>query len=57
MEAEVIVLRKNQLVEETMLLEEIQRSNIREQKVLKELKKDNRQAITNKLLTSCDTWT
>ena len=55
MEAEVIVLRKNQLVEETMLLEEIQRSNIREQKVLKELKKDNRQAITNKLLTSCDT--
>jgi len=32
------------LVEETILLEEIQRSNKREQKVLKKLKKDNRQA-------------
>jgi len=30
MEAEVIVLRENQLVKETILLEEIQRSNTRE---------------------------
>ena len=41
--AEVIVFRGNQVLEETTLLDEIQRNSIREQKVQKELGKDDEQ--------------
>ena len=34
-EAEIMMFRRNQIVEETILLEEIQRNNIREQEVQK----------------------
>jgi len=44
MEAEVIILRRNQVIEEITLLKEIQKNSTREQRVLKELEKDNRQA-------------
>jgi len=46
-EAEVIVLRRNQVVEETILLDEIRRNQTREQKVQKELEKYNGQAWEN----------
>ena len=42
--AEVTLIRKNQVVEETTLLEKIQRNNIKEQEVVKELEKNNEQA-------------
>ena len=42
--AEVTIIQRNQVVEETILLEEIQRNNTKEQKVLKELEKDEEQA-------------
>ena len=42
-EAEIVVFRRNQIVKETILLEEIQRNNIREQEVQKELEEDNGQ--------------
>jgi len=42
-EAEIVMFRRNQIVEETILLEEIQRNNIREQEVQKELEEDNGQ--------------
>jgi len=38
------MFRGNQLVEETTLLEEIQKNNIKEQEVQKELEKKDRQA-------------
>jgi len=41
--AEVTLIRKNQEVEKTTLLEKIQRNNIKEQEVVKELKKNNGQ--------------
>ena len=43
-EAKVIILRENQVVEETTLLKVIQRNNTREQELLKESEKDNEQA-------------
>ena len=43
-EVKIIVLRRNQVVEETILLDEIKRNQTKEQKVEKELEKDNRQA-------------
>ena len=46
-EAEVIVFKRNQVVEETTLLKEIWGNNTREQDVLKELEKDNGQAWEN----------
>ena len=42
--AEVTLIRKNQVVEETILLEKIQRNNIKEQEVVKKLEKNNEQA-------------
>ena len=39
----MIVLRENQVVEETTLLDEIIRNQTREQEVQKELEKDDRQ--------------
>jgi len=39
-----MVIQRNQVVEETTLLEKIQRNYIREQEVLKELEKDKEQA-------------
>jgi len=39
----VIILRENQVVEETTLLDEIIRNQTREQEVQKELEKDDRQ--------------
>ena len=42
--AEVTLIRKNQVVEETTLLEKIQRNNIKEQEVVKKLEKNNEQA-------------
>jgi len=36
MEVEVIILKRNQVIKETILLEEIWRNNTREQEVLKE---------------------
>ena len=41
--AEVMFIQKNQVVEETTLLEEIKKNNTREQEVVKELEKKNRQ--------------
>ena len=43
-EVEMSIFRGNQVVKETILLEEIQKNNTREQKVQKELEKDNKQA-------------
>ena len=43
-EAEIVVIRRNQVVEETILLEEIRRNQTREQKVQKELEKNKGQA-------------
>jgi len=43
-EVKVIMLRKNQVREETILLDKIRRNQTREQEVQKELDKDNRQA-------------
>jgi len=43
-EAEVVIIRRNQVVEETTLLEEIRRNQTREQKFQKELEKDKDQA-------------
>jgi len=43
-EAEVIVLRGNQVVEETILLDKIRRNQTREQEVQKELEKNEGQA-------------
>ena len=43
-EVKVIILRKNQVREETILLDKIRRNQTREQEVQKELDKDNRQA-------------
>ena len=42
--AELILLRRSQVVEETTLLEEIWRNGTREQEVIKELEKDKEQA-------------
>jgi len=39
-----MVIQRNQVVEETTLLEKIQRNYIREQEVLKELEKNKEQA-------------
>ena len=41
-EAKVIVLRENQVVEETILLDKIRKNQTREQKVQKELEKYDR---------------
>ena len=41
--AEVTLIRKNQKVEKTTLLEKIQRNNIKEQEVVKEFENNNRQ--------------
>ena len=41
--AEVKIIQRNQVVKETILLEEIQRNSTKEQKVLKELEKDEGQ--------------
>ena len=43
-EAEVIVIRGNQVVKESTLLEEIRRNQTREQEVQKELEKNEEQA-------------
>ena len=43
-EAEIAIFRKNQIVEETTLLEEIWKNNTREQEVPKKLKKEDGQA-------------
>jgi len=40
----VKIIRRNQVVEETILLEEIQRNSTKKQEVLKELEKDEEQA-------------
>jgi len=44
MEVEVIVIRKNQIIKETILLEEIRKNQTREQEIQKELEKDDIQA-------------
>ena len=44
---EVMLIQRNQVVEETILLEEIQRNNIKEQEVLKKLEKDEEQVWEN----------
>ena len=43
-EAEIVVIRGNQVIEETTLLEKIRRNRIREQEVQKKLEKDEGQA-------------
>ena len=43
-EAKIVIIRKNQAVEKTTLLEEIRKNQIREQKVQKKLEKDKGQA-------------
>ena len=43
-EAKIVIIRKNQAVEKTTLLEEIRKNQIREQKVQKKLEKDKEQA-------------
>ena len=43
-EAKIVIIGKNQAVEKTMLLEEIRKNQIREQKVQKKLEKDKGQA-------------
>ena len=45
--AEVIVLRRNQVVKKTILLDKIRRNQTRKQKVQKELEKYNGQAQEN----------
>ena len=40
-EAKIVIIRKNQAVEKTTLLEEIRKNQIREQKVQKKLEKNN----------------
>ena len=45
--AEVTIIWRNKIVEEITLLEEIWRNNTKEQKVLKELEKDEGQAWKN----------
>lgn len=40
MVAEIAIFKGNQIVEEIILLEEIQKNNIREQEVQRELEKD-----------------
>ena len=42
-EAEIIMFEENQMVKETILLEEIQKNNMKEQEVQKELEKKNNQ--------------
>ena len=42
--AEVMLIQKNQVVKETILLEEIWRNNTKEHEVVKKLEKNNRQA-------------
>jgi len=42
-EAKITILKGNQIVKETTLLEEIQKNNMREQEVQKKLKKENGQ--------------
>ena len=42
--AEVMIIKRNQVVEEITLLEEIQKNNTKEQEVLKELEKKEEQA-------------
>jgi len=39
--AEVMLIRKNQVVEEITLLEEIQRNNTKKQEIVKELERNN----------------
>ena len=46
-EAEITILRENQLAEKTTLLEEIQKNNMREQEIQKELEKEDNQAQEN----------
>ena len=46
-ETKVIIFRENQVVEETTLLNKIQRNSIREQEVQKELDEDEGQAYEN----------
>ena len=43
-EAEIAMFRRNQIVEETILLEEIWKNNTREQEVQKNLEKKDSQA-------------
>ena len=43
-EAKIAIFRENQMVEETTLLEEIQKNNMKEQEVQKELEKGDSQA-------------
>jgi len=43
----VVIIRENQMVKETILLEEIRRNKTREQEVQKELDKDEGQAWEN----------
>ena len=43
-EVEIAMFRRNQLVKETILLEEIQKNNIKEQEIQKELENKDRQA-------------
>ena len=43
-EAKIAMFRENQIVEETILLEEIQKNNMKEQEVQKELEKGDSQA-------------
>jgi len=42
--AEVTMIQRNQVIEETILLEEIQKNDTREQEVLKELEKKDGQS-------------
>jgi len=44
MKAKIAIFRGNQLVEETILLKEIQKSNMRKQKAQKKLEKKDSQA-------------
>jgi len=40
--AEMVFIRKSQVVEKTTLLDEVQRNQMKEQEIQKELEKDNR---------------
>ena len=44
MKAKIAIFRENQLVEETILLKEIQKSNMRKQKAQNKLEKKDSQA-------------
>ena len=46
-EAEVVVIRRNQVVEKTILLKEIRRNQTKEQEIQKKLEKDKGQAWEN----------